>query len=138
MVERDPLDLVKKTRVRWVEHLKKYLGDIVGFATALMDQAGFYVMCYMADHWRPISIVPKQEQVIDEEPPFFETELEIEDKHDPQLTKEDPSTGTLSNIWFGPYTADDEIVQHIENRFKYYMELAIKKIENPDYLFPFK
>lgn len=138
MIERDPMDLVRKVRVRWVEHVEKYLGDIVGFATALLDQSGFYSMCYMADHWCPISVVPKQEQIPVTEPPFFETDLEIEERYDPQLTQEDPKTGRMTNIWWGPFARADEIVQYIEGRYKYYIDLAIKKLKDPTFKYPFE
>ena len=138
VIERDPLDLVQKTRARWVEQFQKYLGDIVGFITALMGQSGFYVMCYMADHFLPLSIGIKSEQDLPTAHPFYEMEIEIEDRTDPRLTKEDPLTGNMTNIWFGPYTRTDELVQHLQNRFKYYIDLAIKRLKDPSFKYPFE
>ena len=137
IIEKDPMALIQKVRARWVEHFKNYVGDIVSFATEFMEQSGFFIYCYMADHWLPISIAPQPEQDLNPSNIYFQTEIELDEKTDMQFTKEDPMTGYLTNVWFGPYVRGDELVQLIEARYKHYMELSVKKLKNPEYKYPF-
>ncbi|NHI92333.1 MAG: hypothetical protein EAX96_07500 [Candidatus Lokiarchaeota archaeon] len=124
--EKDQDAFFHRMRVHWDEKSKSVVGNIVDFTDELMRQSGFAAFFYHLDFWTPISIIKKREYETEDDPSDYIYEIEIEDIIDDQLTGTEGKS-TEYNTWYGRYGQKSELVQYINNRYKYYVNLAIKK-----------
>lgn len=129
IIEKNQDRLINSIKIHWDSSTNQYIGNMIDFIDELMMQSGFSVICY---HYEglgcPLSITENKKFEKEDDKRAKITELEIEDMIDDQLTitKED---GSLTNIWYGKYSKDSDLIEFIKNRYKFYFKLGLKQLE---------
>ncbi|MHA1302068.1 MAG: hypothetical protein ACTSO9_21855 [Candidatus Helarchaeota archaeon] len=127
--ETDPSELIRALKIHWDSRSNQYVGNMIDFIDELFKQSGYSVICYHFDGLGcPISITENKRFKKEDDEKTIITELEIEDIIDEQLAiiKED---GTQTNIWYGKYSHDSELIKFVKKRYKYYFKLGLEELE---------
>ena len=125
--ENNPERLIQVMRAHWDEKSKTVIGNIVDFADELMKQSGYAIFFYHVNFWTPVSIIRKRKYETEDKPDDYIYEIDIEKRIDDQLTGQSGDSNEY-NTWYGRYGQKSELVQYINNRYKHYMNIMIKKL----------